>query len=164
MQLSGFIEGDWPCVYLGMPLYVGRTLNMFDPLLAKVQKKLADWKSKLLSFGGKLILMKHVRSSMPIHLSSVMDLPKGIFAKLKSIFSNFHWGSSAEKKKRKWVSWRCICLLTDEGGLGIQDLAEVRKSLFLKFVWNLILGGSLWSDFFKKNTLGMVRLQHLKFQ
>lgn len=102
MQLSGFVEGDWPCVYLGMPLYVGRkTLNMFDPLLAKVQKKLAGWKSKLLSFGGKLILIKHVLHSMPVHLLSMMNLPKGIFAKLKSIFSNFLWGSSAEKKKKK---------------------------------------------------------------
>lgn len=76
-------------------------LHMFEPLLAEVQKKLAGWKSKLLSFGGKIVLTKHVLNSMPIHLLSVTNLPKGIFGKLKSIFSNFLWGSSMDIKKRK---------------------------------------------------------------
>lgn len=38
--ISGFIEGAWPCTYLGILLHVGHiTLRLFEPLLARVQKK-----------------------------------------------------------------------------------------------------------------------------
>lgn len=70
---------------------------------------------------------------MLIHLLSVINLPKGIFGKLKSIFTNFLWGSSDEIDKRKWVLWRKICFPIEEGGLGICDLYEVQLSLFMKF-------------------------------
>lgn len=37
MRISSFMEGNWPCIYLGVPLHVGRLrLRMFDPFLAKV--------------------------------------------------------------------------------------------------------------------------------
>lgn len=49
---------------MGIPLHVGRiNLRLFEPLLFRVQKKLAGWKSKLLSFGEKIILIKHVLTS-----------------------------------------------------------------------------------------------------
>lgn len=90
MRIYDFTEGAWPCIYLGVALHVKRLrLRMFDPFLAKVQKKLAGWKSKLLSFGGKIMLLKHVLNSMPIHLLSRMNLPKGVLKGLKTIFSNF---------------------------------------------------------------------------
>ncbi|KAF5475433.1 hypothetical protein F2P56_007238 [Juglans regia] len=60
-MISGFEEGNWPCTYLGVPLFAGvLKIRMVDPLLAKVQKKLSGWKSKVLSFGGKIVLIKHV--------------------------------------------------------------------------------------------------------
>lgn len=56
--ISGFEEGAWPCLYLGIPLYVGHLkISLFDGFLARIQKKLAGWKSKILSFGGKIILL-----------------------------------------------------------------------------------------------------------
>lgn len=53
-----------------------------------------------------------------------------------------------ENKKRKWISWRNICLPVEEGGLGIRNLVEVQNSLLMKFAGKLIMGGSLWLDFF----------------
>lgn len=87
---------------LGLPLYVGHMRNnMFDPFLARVQKKVVGWKSKLLSFGGKIVLIKHVLNSMPIHMLSVLNIPKGVISGLKKIFLNFLWGNSVDNKKRK---------------------------------------------------------------
>ncbi|KAG6658115.1 hypothetical protein CIPAW_04G137600 [Carya illinoinensis] len=131
------MEGKWPCTYLGVPLHVGRmTIRLFEPLLLKLQKKLAGWKSNILSFGGKIILLKHVLSSMPIHVLSVMNLPKGVFKAIKSIFSNFIWNSTDDKRKRKW------------------NLHDVQKSLFMKFAWKLLEGNSVWAKFFLKKYVG----------
>lgn len=55
MRISSFTEGTWHCIYLGVPLQVGRLkLRMFNHFLAKVQKKLAGWKSKLYRLVVKL--------------------------------------------------------------------------------------------------------------
>ncbi|KAG6707860.1 hypothetical protein I3842_06G053300 [Carya illinoinensis] len=99
--------------------------SMFNPLFYKIQKKLAGWKSKLLSYGGNIILIKHILNTMPIHLMSVLKLPKGVFKRLQLIFSNFLWGLILDSKRKKWVSWSKICLLVEEGSLGIWDLSEV---------------------------------------
>lgn len=77
---------------------------MFDPLLVIIQKKLTGWKSKLLSSGGKIILIKHGLNSMGIHMLSMLNLPKGVMSMLKGFFSNFLWGSSMENKRRTWIS------------------------------------------------------------
>ncbi|KAG6707971.1 hypothetical protein I3842_06G057300 [Carya illinoinensis] len=145
------MEGKWQCNYLRVPLHVGWiTIKLFEPLLLKLQKKLASWKSNILSFGGKIILLKHVLSSMPIHILSVMNLLKGVFKAIKSIFSSFIWNSTDDKRKRKWVSWKNIFLLVEEGGLGIRSLADVQMSLSMKFAWKLLKGKLVWVKFFQK--------------
>lgn len=89
LALSGFKEGAWPCTYLGVPLYTGKLRkHMFEPLLEKIQKKLARWKGHLLSFGGKIVLIKHVIRSMPIHFLLVLNLPKGVPFGLISLVLN----------------------------------------------------------------------------
>lgn len=76
MVETGFTEGQFPFNYLGVPIVDGRLkIIHFDPLLEMVSKKLAGWKNRLLSQGGRLILLRHVLSSMPIHLS-VIQMPK----------------------------------------------------------------------------------------
>ncbi|XP_042962389.1 uncharacterized protein LOC122296652 [Carya illinoinensis] len=42
----------------------------------------------------------------------------------------------------------------EEGGLGVLDLKEVQDSLFMKFAWKLLKGGSIWADFFRKKYVG----------
>ena len=47
--------------YLGLPSLVGRNKkNTFKEVKAKLAKKLADWKEKLLSKAGKEVLIKAV--------------------------------------------------------------------------------------------------------
>ncbi|XP_020239906.1 uncharacterized protein LOC109818791, partial [Cajanus cajan] len=51
--------GSFPCSYLGLPLGANPArLTTWQPVVRKVEKKLSKWKSKLLSFGGRLVLLK----------------------------------------------------------------------------------------------------------
>lgn len=127
--------------------------HMFEPMSEKIQKKLAGWKGRLLSFGGKIILIKHVLASMPIHILSVLNLPKGIHNDLNRILSSFLWNATDGSKRRKWVSWRKFCYPIEEGGLGIRDFNEVQQALFMKFAWKLKERNSFWADFFRAKNL-----------
>ncbi|KAF8413601.1 hypothetical protein HHK36_001593 [Tetracentron sinense] len=149
-RLTGFVEGKFPVVYLGVPLVVGRLkVRDLEPLVTKIRNKVAGWKYKLLSQGGRLTLLGHVLSSMSMHLLAVLNIPKAVHHKIDSILSTFFWGVSAGHPKRKWRSWSHLCKPTNEGGLNLRNSLEVQRALHMKFVWHLMSGDSLWNKFFQ---------------
>ncbi|GLT71798.1 hypothetical protein SLA2020_437910 [Shorea laevis] len=113
---------------------------------------------RYLSAGARLLLIKHVLSSLPVHLLSVLPVPKQIFGKINRLFSTFFWGSSEGRPKRKWVSWESVCRPVDEGGVGIRNIMEVYSSLQSKFAWKFLSEDTLWSRFFKAK---YVKNQHI---
>ncbi|KAK4848776.1 hypothetical protein QYF36_017173 [Acer negundo] len=76
LRITGFREGKFPVTYLGAPLVSRKlTSQIMEPFMEKIRKKIAGWRFKLLSQGGRLILLRHVLSSIPIHLMSVVNVP-----------------------------------------------------------------------------------------
>lgn len=68
-QASGYMDTNFPFNYLGCPIFTGmKKTSHFDGMLAKVVKKLNGWKSKILSYGGKMVLIKNVLQSMPTYI------------------------------------------------------------------------------------------------
>nr|CAD1822962.1 unnamed protein product [Ananas comosus var. bracteatus] len=67
---------DFPFTYLGLPL-TPKPLSKSEylPLIEKIDKRLAGWKEKSLSKGGRLVLLNSVISTIPTYLSSVFQLP-----------------------------------------------------------------------------------------
>ncbi|KAG6657215.1 hypothetical protein CIPAW_04G074400 [Carya illinoinensis] len=58
LRTTGFVEGTFPFKYLGVPIVDGRLrTNDFGELLGKINKKIAGWKMKMLSAGGRTILL-----------------------------------------------------------------------------------------------------------
>ncbi|XP_042958082.1 uncharacterized protein LOC122293613 [Carya illinoinensis] len=134
LRLTGFVDGVFPTTYLGAPLVTGHLKAWtLEPLITKIQHKVAGWKFNLLSQGGRLVLIKHVLSSRASHQLAVLDIPNLLFTKINAMLSSFFWGG-----KRKWRSRYNICKPTCEGGLGIRDFVEVKKSLQMKFAWRMM--------------------------
>ncbi|XVF28983.1 hypothetical protein REPUB_Repub15cG0080400 [Reevesia pubescens] len=78
-SIVGCKVGAFPTTYLGLPLRAKRnSLTIWKPLLKKVEKKPAVWKSRFLSIGGKVTLLKSVISSLPIFFMSIFQIPKGV--------------------------------------------------------------------------------------
>ncbi|XP_042939510.1 uncharacterized protein LOC122274547 [Carya illinoinensis] len=125
-----------------------------EDMMNKVRQKISGWKMRLLSSGGKLILLRHVISSMAIHLLAVLQVPQVTISKIHQLMSSFFWGESDGRDKRKWVEWRYICNPVEEGGLGLRALQDCQKALHMRFAWNLIQGNSLWANFFKAKYVG----------
>jgi hypothetical protein len=48
----------------------------------RFQKKLSSWKGKLLSSGGRLVLINLVLSSLPMFMLSFFRIPKGVLKRL----------------------------------------------------------------------------------
>ena len=67
-EILGCQIGSLPITYLGMPLGAAhKSPIVWNPILEKVERKLAGWKKMYLSKGGRLTLLKSTLSSLPTY-------------------------------------------------------------------------------------------------
>lgn len=64
-----------------------------------VNAKLQGWVRKLLSPGGRLVLIKHVLSAIPIHVLAVMEPPQSVLNHIELLFSKFFWGEYGRRSE-----------------------------------------------------------------
>nr|XP_027060692.1 uncharacterized protein LOC113687227 [Coffea arabica] len=149
-QITGFRQGTLPLPYLGSNLYAGRRKKAyFQFLIDKFIAKLAGWQKKLLSQGGRLILIKHVLSAIPTHVLAVMDPPSGVLKELERLMANFFWGQTELGPKHHWRSWKKLCYPVEEDGLGIRSFIDIQGAFSCKLWWQFRHSSSLWALFMR---------------
>ncbi|KAK3229133.1 hypothetical protein Dsin_001014 [Dipteronia sinensis] len=125
-----------PLTYLGLPLGARPRLKDFwNPIVRKVEDRLALWKRRFLSKGGRLVLIKSVLGSIPTYYMSVFKMPVGVAQKLETLQRNFLWGDGIEKRKLHAVDWISVCKSKAKGGLGIGRMIDKNEGLLAKWVW-----------------------------
>ena len=55
----------------------------------RFEEKLSGWKSKLLTVGGRLVLINSVLSGLPMFMMSFFEVPKGVLKKIDYFRSRF---------------------------------------------------------------------------
>ncbi|KAL9687736.1 hypothetical protein QQ045_032143 [Rhodiola kirilowii] len=158
-QAVGFSVGKLPFSYLGV-LLDGRSLrrSAYDGIVDKMTSKIKSWASRCLSYAGRLVLVKHVLSTISSYWMRVLLFPKFVLKKVAAICRNFLW-SGTSVGKRNLVAWKRVTRSKDEGGLGIKNIFIFNKALLLKQIWDLCLKkDSMWirwmhTYFFNNHTL-----------
>ncbi|XP_059312967.1 uncharacterized protein LOC132064104 [Lycium ferocissimum] len=104
--IIGFRRGQFPFTYLGCPITHSRKKEVFyAEMIKKVKSRILSWKGKLLYFGEKATLIKSVMQSIPIHLISVIVLPKCVIHEIPKIFAKYFWSNKVEAKSTHWSAW-----------------------------------------------------------
>uniref|UniRef100_J3NA39 CCHC-type domain-containing protein n=1 Tax=Oryza brachyantha TaxID=4533 RepID=J3NA39_ORYBR len=126
----------FPITYLGLPLSLRKlTKPDIQPLLDRFGKKIAGWKPKFLSTGDRLILIKSILFALPLHLPSVLEMPKWALKEINRKCRGFLWKRQEEiHGGHCLVAWKLICMPVENGGLGIKDLDLFGKALRLKWL------------------------------
>lgn len=102
---------------------------------------------RLLSPSGRLILIKHVLSPIPLHALSAMSIPKQVLQQLERIFSNFLWRGDSLINRRIWRSWSRVSFPFDENGLGVRSLLHLHRAYSCKLWWRLHTSHGLWASY-----------------
>jgi len=104
----------------------------------RIENKLSGWKGKMLSLGGRLVLINSVLSSLPMFMMSFFELPKGVLEKIDCFRSRFYWQSDHHKRKYRLAKWEIMCQPKIQGGLGIHNLDLQNKCLMSKCLFKLL--------------------------
>ena len=90
-----------------------------------------------MSYGGRLILINSVLTSLPMFLLSFFEVPVGVRKRLDFYRSRFFWQSDESKRKYRLAKWDIICRPKDQGGLGIENLEVKNRCLLSKWLFKL---------------------------
>ncbi|XP_071705304.1 uncharacterized mitochondrial protein AtMg00310-like [Rutidosis leptorrhynchoides] len=118
----------------------------WEPVMEKARKRLASWKSNLISMGGRLTLIKLVLGSVGTYYMPMFRAPNKVTNKLESMRASFFWGEKDNSRKIHWVKWRLILNSLDQGGLGVPSLNSLNLALLYKWRWRFVTNkNSSWT-------------------
>ncbi|KAK2649869.1 hypothetical protein Ddye_017358 [Dipteronia dyeriana] len=79
--------------YLGLSCFSGRNKRkLFTDIVDRVWNIIKGWGEKLLSVGGKEVLIKAVIQAILSYTMSIFRLPKGLVDEIQRLIARFWWG------------------------------------------------------------------------
>ncbi|KAL8160998.1 hypothetical protein V2J09_012487 [Rumex salicifolius] len=134
--------------YLGLPLLHKRVnKHTFRPLLDKIEAKLSGWKSRHLSFAGRITLAKSVLSSLPVYSMGAFALPISYCRDIDRVSNAFIWGCTNERRRIHLVQWDSVCSGKLVGGLGLKKMLTQNMALIGKLGWRFLFQtDALWAS------------------
>ena len=125
-----------PMTYLGMPLGASHKFpSIWNPILEKIERKLAGWKKLYFSKCGRLTLLKSTLSSLPTYFLFLFTIPTHVANKIEKLQRDFLWGDT----KTHLLGWDKVCMPI------IRKLTTFNKALLGKWLWHFgIEENRLW--------------------
>ena len=164
-QLFGCKKGDFPFKYLGIPMHVRKLSNNdWKVVEAKFEKKLSCWEGKLMSVGGRLVLINSVLTSLAMFMLSFFEVPRGVLERLDYFRSRFYWQGENHKRKYRLARWNILCQPKDQGGLGIKNLDVQNKCLLSKWLFKLINEDGMWQHILRNKYLKRYTISKISYK
>ncbi|GJX74901.1 RNA-directed DNA polymerase, eukaryota [Tanacetum coccineum] len=99
--------------YLGVMVGGNTSRHKFwADVVSKLRSRLSKWKTKTLSIGGRLTLLKSVLGASPLYYTA--------------------------DKKITWVAWDKVLASKKNGGLGVSSYFALNRALLLKWIWRFV--------------------------
>ena len=136
VAILGCKQGSLPMKYLGLPLGEKfKDKSIWNPILEKMERKLASWKKLYLSKGGRVTLIKSTLSNLPTYFLSLFPIPASVANCIARLQRDFLWGGLGDEPKFHLVDWSTVCTPLSSSGLGIRNLRTFNVALLGKWLW-----------------------------
>ena len=84
-------------------------MSIWNPILEKMERRLAGGKRLYLSKGGKVTLIKSTLSSLPTYFLSIHPIPGKVANRMEKLQRDFLWSGISGDSKLYQVKWAKVC-------------------------------------------------------
>lgn len=149
--------GLLPFTYLGLPLSTNKLkIEDFTAMMQRIERRISGY-STLISYDGRLQLIKSVFSSLPTYFMCCLALPLGVVEQINKYLKHCFWRKyGRDEKGSAMIAWDIVCKPKSHGGLGVLDLIKRKKEFLLKNLHkffnkeNLPWVNMLWETYYTK--------------
>ena len=128
-HMLGFNMGNLPFRYLGVPLSTKKlTIAQCLPLVENITQRVRCWSARMLSYAGRLQLIKSVVFGMQSYWAQIFVLPKKIIKLVEAVCRSFLWTGTGEISRKALVAWERVCQPGSAGGLNVINLQLWNKA------------------------------------
>ena len=132
VEILSYRQSSLPLKYLGLPLgATHKEETIWNPILEKMERRLAGSKRMYLSKRGKVTLIKSTLSSLPTYFLSLFPVPIKVANHMEKLQRDFLW-SGIDAPKISLVEWVKVCMPIQNDGLGIRWLRRFNSALLGK--------------------------------
>ena len=136
VAVLGYKQGSLPMKYLGLPLGAKfKDKSIWNPIIEKMERKLAGWKKLYLSKGGRFTLIKSTLSNLPTYFLSLFPILASVANHIARLQRDFLWVGLGDEPKFHLVDCSTVCTPLSSGGLGIRNLRTFNIALLGKWLW-----------------------------
>ena len=136
LSVLGYKQGTLPMKYLGLPLGAKfKDKTIWNPILEKIERRLARWKRLYLCKGGRVTLIKSTLFNLPTYFLSLFHIFASAANKIDKLQRNFLWGVVGYEPKFHLVKWVIVYTPIASGGLGITKVRLFNEALLGKWLW-----------------------------
>ena len=105
LNLLGPMQDTRHKKYLGLPSIIGNSkVEIFAEIKERVERKLSGWKEKMLSMGGREVLIKAIAQAIPTYTMSCFQILKSLCDEMEAMMRKFWWGQRGQESRITWVS------------------------------------------------------------
>jgi mannosylglycoprotein endo-beta-mannosidase len=140
----------WPCKYLGLPLGLRKpTAAQLQPVVDSAANRLQPWCAKLMTHGGRTILVQTTLSAIPVHSMMSLDIPPKTLQALTKICRGFMWKARLDVRGGHClVAWEQVASPKVLGGLGLPNLRLLNLALRSRWAWlQRVDSTKAWAEF-----------------
>lgn len=139
-----FQEAKEGASYLGLPNIWSKNKSVvLGYLKDRVKNRIEGWDKKMLSKGGKELLLKAVAQSVPNYAMSMFLLPKNLCADIEKLMAKFWLRNSLKTEGGiRWMSWDRMCRSKMIGGMGFRHVYDFNITQLGRQAWRLVTNQS----------------------
>ncbi|XP_019246435.1 PREDICTED: uncharacterized protein LOC109226086 [Nicotiana attenuata] len=131
LQQLGYVKGELPFRYLGVPLTTKMKVTQWQPLIDKIVARISSWTARKLSYAGRVQLIKYVLFGVQSYWSQMFLIPSKVIKLIEAYCRSFMWSGTNVITRRALISWERFCQPKSARGLNILNLKSWNKAAIL---------------------------------
>ncbi|XP_058750883.1 uncharacterized protein LOC131623906 [Vicia villosa] len=119
LNMTGLKEGFLTFKYLGVSISCKKLApHHYLALIEKILVRIKHWTAKLLTYAGRLQLIKSVSFSIANYWMVCFPIPKNVISKIDALCRSYFWTGKDSISRKSLVAWSLVCKPIKQWGAG----------------------------------------------